>query len=101
MEKNNKLVELLGKTMESEDGRAFVFELLETMDCNRPNYIVSTDNLIAYEIGRRSVGEEMVEMLRNDIDNGLELELLMRKEARARPKEKVIDPYEIFEGGEE
>lgn len=100
MEKN-RLVELLGETMKNEKGRALIYELLETMDCNRPNYVVSTDNMIAYEIGRRSVGEELLEMLRNDIDNGLELELLMRQEARARPKEDLKDPYDIFEGGME
>jgi len=97
----SRLIELLGETMQNEKGRALIYELLEKMDCNRPNYVVSTDNLIAYKIGRRSVGEELLEMLHNDIDNGLELELLMRQEARARPQEKPKDPYDIFEGGME
>ncbi len=97
----NKFVELLENVMRTQDGRAFVFELLDTMEVNTPNYVVGRESVMGYEIGRRSVGEELLRMLREDVEDGLQLELLMRREARDRPKEKQTDKfYDIFEGGE-
>lgn len=97
----NKFVELLENVMRTQDGRAFVFELLDTMEVNTPNYVVGRESVMGYEIGRRSVGEELLRMLREDVEDGLQLELLMRREARDHPKEKQTDKfYDIFEGGE-
>lgn len=99
MEKQStRFAELLGKVMQTEDGREFFFELLGlvtfTMGCG-------SESFMGYEIGRRSIGDELLHVLREDVDEGLVLELKMRQEARARPKEKVVDPYAMFEGGDE
>lgn len=93
--------ELLAHIMATEEGREFVFELLETTGIDRYSGITINSNIMSYAIGRRSIGEELLGVLRKDIDDGLKLELLMRQEARARPKEKQKDPYGIFEGGVE
>lgn len=87
--------------MTTEEGREFIFDLLETTGVNRYSGITINSNIVSYAIGRRSIGEELLGVLRNDIDDGLKLELLMRQEARARPKEKQKDLYEMFEGGVE
>lgn len=100
MEKQStRFAELLEKVMQTEDGREFFFELLGlvtfTMGCG-------SESFMGYEIGRRSIGDELLHVLREDVDEGLVLELKMRQEARARPKEKVVDPYDaMFEGGDE
>lgn len=96
-----KIKELLAHIMATEEGREFIFELLEATGANKYGGITLNSNIVAYTIGRRSIGEELLEVLRNDIDDGLKLELLMRQEARARPKEKPKDPYGMFEGGVE
>lgn len=93
--------ELLAHIMTTEEGREFIFDLLETTGVNRYSGITINSNIVSYAIGRRSIGEELLGVLRNDIDDGLKLELLMRQEARARPKEKQKDLYEMFEGGVE
>ena len=87
--------------MATEEGREFIFELLEATGANKCSGITINSNIVAYTIGRRSIGEELLEVLRNDIDDGLKLELLMRQQARARPKGKPKDPYGMFEGGVE
>ena len=70
------------------------------MEVHVPNYVVGQQSVMGYEIGRRSVGEELLRMLRDDTEKGLQLELLMRQEARDRPKEKRKDEfYDQFEGG--
>ncbi len=99
MEKQStRFAELLEKVMQTEDGREFFFELLGlvtfTMGCG-------SESFMGYEIGRRSIGDELLRVLREDVDEGLVLELKMRQEARARPKEKAVDPYAMFEGGDE
>lgn len=96
-----RIKELLANIMATEEGREFIFELLEATGTNKYGGITLNGNIVVYTIGRRSIGEELLEVLRNDIDDGLKLELLMRQEARARPKEKQKDPYGMFEGGVE
>ncbi len=99
MEKQStRLAELLEKVMQTEDGREFFFELLELMTFTMS---FGSEAFMGYEIGRRSVGDELLRVLRNNVEDGLQLELLMRREALDRPKEKQTDKfYDIFEGGE-
>ena len=97
MEKQ-RFTELLVNVMQTQTGREFIYELLDTMEVNTPNYVVERESVMGYEIGRRS--EELLRMLRDDTEEGLQLELLMRQEARDRPKEKHKDEfYDQFEGG--
>lgn len=99
MEKQ-RFAELLVNVMQTQPGREFIYELLDTMEVHVPNYVVGRQSVMGYEIGRRSVGEELLRMLRDDTEEGLQLELLMRQEARDRPKEKHKDEfYDQFEGG--
>lgn len=99
MEKQ-RFAELLVNVMQTQTGREFIYELLDTMEVHVPNYVVSEGSVMGYEIGRRSVGEELLRMLRDDTEEGLQLELLMRQEARDHPKEKHKDEfYDQFEGG--
>lgn len=99
MEKQ-RFAELLVNVMQTQTGREFIYELLDTMEVHVPNYVVGEGSVMGYEIGRRSVGEELLRMLRDDTEEGLQLELLMRREARDRPKEKRKDEfYDQFEGG--
>ena len=97
MEKQ-RFAELLVNVMQTQTGREFIYELLDTMEVHVPNYVVGKGSVMGYEIGRRSVGEELLRMLRDDTEEGLQL--LMRQEARDRPKEKHKDEfYDQFEGG--
>lgn len=96
-----RFAELLTWLMNMPDGREFIYALLDMAGVNDLEYCITTDNLMAYELGRRSVGNELMLVLRNELEDGLRLELLMRQEARARPKEKRQDTfYDQFEGGE-
>lgn len=96
-----RFTELLTWLMNMPDGREFVYSILNAAGVNRPNYVVAATNYMAYEVGRRSLGDELLQHLRNDVEDGFKLEMLMRQEARARPKEKRADTfYDQFEGGE-
>lgn len=95
-----RFTELLTWLMNMPDGRELIFCILQAAGVNHPNYVVAP-NYMTYELGRRSLGDELLQRLRNDVDDGLRLEMLMRQEARARPKEKrEEDFYDQFEGGE-
>ena len=76
MEKQ-RFAELLVNVMQTQTGREFIYELLDTMEVHVPNYVVGQQSVMGYEIGRRSVGEELLRMLRDDTEEGLQLELLM------------------------
>lgn len=101
-EKTNKseLAELLGKVMQTQEGRAFVFALLEYMFTDYP-LSFGSESFMGYQIGRSGVGTELLCLLRERVEDGLQLELAMRQEARDRPRPKREDDfYEQFEGGE-
>lgn len=97
----DRFTELLTWLMNVPDGREFVYSILNAAGVNRPNYVVTATNYMAYEIGRRSLGDELLQRLRSDVEDGFKLEMLMRQEARARPRKKrEEDFYDQFEGGE-
>lgn len=97
----DRFTELLTWLMNMPDGREFVYSILNAAGVNRPNYVVAATNYMAYEIGRRALGDELLQRLRSDVEDGFKLEMLMRQEARARPKKKrEEDFYDQFEGGE-
>lgn len=80
--------------MATEGGRRFIWQLLQ--DCGVDNAaLIIEPHASAYQLGRRSVAVDLLNRIRA-LPDGLELELAMRKEARAQPPAKVRDIYDKF-----
>lgn len=71
--------------MQTEGGRRFIYRLLQSCGTDNAAFIVEP-YASAYHTGRRSVGVEVLSSIRK-MPDGWDLELIMRKEARAQPKE--------------
>lgn len=80
--------------MQNAGGRRFIYRLLK--DCGTDNAVLPIDPCAAaYQSGKRSVGIALLQDIRN-LPDGLELELAMRKEARAQPEKSPDDFYKQF-----
>lgn len=80
-----KFEEILSNTLETENGRQLIFEILEMTGINDTAYFTVNGTVNAYYQGKRTVGNELLNKIRG-LNDGLEKELLMRREAKARPK---------------
>lgn len=90
---------LLLKLMETEEGREFVFMLLEFSGVDSGSFQPDPYGN-AWLIGRASVGAAILEALRNS-ERGIDLEAIMRREARYPPGEAQEDFYKQFKEGDE
>jgi len=82
--------ELMKAIMQREDGRAFICFIMELTGAYSCSY---TDEPIsnAIQMGRRSIGLDLLNMLRNT-DNGLESEFLMLRERKdSLDNQKTLD----------
>ncbi len=85
----------LDNIMRTESGRRFIFNLLEHIGTDSCNFFADA-NTNAYWQGRRSVGSELLQSIRN-LNTGLEYEHAMRKEARAQPQSGNSKQADIWE----
>ncbi len=94
--------EILQDTMESENGRQLIYGILEMTGINDTAVFTANGTVNAYYQGQRAVGSELLNNIRKFRD-GFELECMMRKEARARPKtpKKKQVFYDNFIGSNE
>lgn len=92
--------EALGDALKSEAGRKLIYMLLNNLGDGMPLYYGGNAEINAFAAGRRSVADELLMNIRS-IEGGLELELKMRKEARADPKADEVDnDWDKMIGGE-
>ncbi len=87
---NKKYKDALMDIMKSESGRTFIFMLLDMLGADTPLYYFGQSENFAFVAGRRSVADDIIGDIRK-LDNGLELEMKMRKEARADPLHEAQD----------
>lgn len=87
---NKKYKDALMDIMKSESGRTFIYMLLDMLGADTPLYYFGQSESFAFVAGRRSVADDIIGDIRK-LDNGLELEMKMRKEARADPLHEVQD----------
>ena len=93
--------EALSDVMAREEGRKLIYILLSNLGEGTPLYYGGSAETFAFIAGRRSVADELLMNIRA-LDNGLELEVKMRYEARAKPKEKqAYDDCYNMTGGED
>jgi len=91
--------ELLLKLMETEDGRKFVMKLLEFSGVENGSFQPDPYGN-AWLMGRASVGAAILDALRNS-ERGIDLEAIMRREARYPPDKSEEDFYRQFKEGDE
>ena len=87
---NKKYKDALMDIMKSESGRTFIYMLLDMLGADTPLYYFGQSENFAFAAGRRSVADDIIGDIRK-LDNGLELEMKMRKEARADPLHEAQD----------
>ena len=85
--------ELLLEVMDTEKGRAFIHGLLEQSGVEMCRFTPDPYGN-AWQMGRASLGAAILDALRNS-KRGLDLEHIMRQEARHPPNEPEHDLYEL------
>lgn len=84
----------LKEIMETESGRRFIYRLLQSSSVDNAALVIDP-YAGAYYQGKRAVGAELLNAIR-ELPDGWDLELLMRKEARAQPQKEDKDFYKQF-----